>query len=245
MTTILTAAASGMVHAARVVDHASNNTANAQTFAFKSTRALGTGDPLVASENGRLGVALTASDLLMGTGNFLPDDNPLHFAIQDDAFLRMADGQGGVVYTRLGALTLDGEGNLVDPSGRFTEPRIQLPPGVTAAQVEPTGEISYTDAEGNRQVAGALSFVKFRNPQGLSQIGGGLYSEGPNTGAIIEGVPGTEPFAPLHGGVLEASNVDLARELTTVLVAQRLYQASAKVFGVGDEMLRLATDLTQ
>jgi flagellar hook protein FlgE len=39
--------------------------------------------------------------------------------------------------------------------------------------------------------------------------------------------------------------VDIAEEFTNMLIAQRAYAASTKTFSVGDEMLALATKITQ
>jgi flagellar hook-basal body protein len=87
--------------------------------------------------------------------------------------------------------------------------------------------------------------VRFVNPQGLATLGDGLYGETVNSGATTEGTPGSPGFAAIIPGGLEASNVDLAEEFTTMIIAQRAYQASAKSFSVGDEMLAIATDLTK
>ncbi|HNM77437.1 MAG TPA: flagellar hook-basal body complex protein, partial [Tepidiformaceae bacterium] len=92
---------------------------------------------------------------------------------------------------------------------------------------------------------GQLTLVKFRNPQGLETLGDGFYGETANTGEITVGTAGTEGFAPLRAGALEDSNVDVAEEFTNMLIAQRAYTACAKTFSVGDEMLALATKITQ
>ena len=39
-------------------------------------------------------------------------------------------------------------------------------------------------------------------------------------------------------GVLEGSNTDLAREFTSVILAQRGFQASSRVIATSDEMLQ-------
>ncbi len=49
----------------------------------------------------------------------------------------------------------------------------------------------------------------------------------------------------MRPGALEGSNVDVAEEFTNMIIAQRAYTACAKTFSVGDEMLALATKITQ
>jgi flagellar hook protein FlgE len=72
-----------------------------------------------------------------------------------------------------------------------------------------------------------------------------LYRTSENSGDPITGIPGDGNFRELLPGTIEGSNVELVAELTSMLTAQRAYQASARAFRVGDEMLELATDLTQ
>lgn len=247
MTTILGAAASGLTHNQNKLDAIGYNVANANSYAYKKLRALHEGLPTpgVEPEGGRLGVAETTTDLIFSQASTFIDDNPLHFAIEDDAFLRVQDYDGRVVYTRLGALEADVDGNILAMGARFLEPPIQMPELWTQPMVDPSGVVSALDLEGNRQEIGQLSFAKFTNPQGLQILGSGLYADSPNTGEITVGAAASEGFAALRPGALEGSNVDIAEEFTNMIIAQRAYTACAKTFSVGDQMLELATRLTQ
>jgi flagellar hook protein FlgE len=75
-------------------------------------------------------------------------------------------------------------------------------------------------------------------------LGEGLFAPSANSGEPMLGAPGEAGFAAIAPGMVEASNVDLAEELTTLLIAQRAYSASARAFRVGDDMLAIATKLT-
>jgi len=247
MPTILGAAASGMTHNQNKLDVIGHNVSNSNSFAFKKFRPLHEGLPTpgVDPEGGRLGVAETTADLIFSQASTFIDDNPLHFAIEDDAFLRVQDFDGGIVYTRFGALEQDAAGNILAFQGRFLEPPIQMDPLWTQPQVDPAGIVTAVDLDGQRQEIGQLSFAKFRNPQALEILGDGLYLDSANSGEITVGPAGTEGFAALRPGALEGSNVDIAEEFTNMIIAQRAYSACAKTFSVGDEMLALATRITQ
>lgn len=247
MPTILGAAASGMTHNQNKLDVIGYNVSNANSNAYKKLRPLHEGlpTPAVDPEGGRLGVAETTTDIVFSQASTFIDDNPLHFAIEDDAFLRVQDYDGAVVYTRLGALEADVDGNILAVGARFLEPPLQMPALWTQPMVEPSGVVSALDLEGNRQEIGQLSFAKFTNPQGLQILGSGLYTDTANTGEITVGAAGSEGFAALRPGALEGSNVDLAEEFTNLIIAQRAYTACAKTFSVGDQMLELATRITQ
>ena len=247
MPTILGAAASGMTHNQGKLDVIGHNVANANSYAYKKLRPLHEGLPTpgVEPEGGRLGVAETTTDLIFSQASTFIDENPLHFAIEDDAFMPVQDYDGRTVYTRLGALEADVDGNILGFGARFLEPAIQMPALWTQPEVDPAGVVTALDLEGNKQVLGQLSLVKFRNPQGLEILGSGLYAETANTGEITVGTAGSEGFAALRPGALEGSNVDIAEEFTNMIIAQRAYSACAKTFSVGDQMLAIATNITQ
>lgn len=247
MTTILGAAASGLVHNQNVMDVVANNIANANTFAFKRTRPLAEGRPDAAAtaDSMRMGVAETTRDLVLDSFAVQTTDDPLHFAIQDDAFFRVRDTDGSIAYTRLGLLSQDAAGNITAYGGRFLEPPVSVPEGLHHPAIGQGGTITAEDDAGERQVIGQLTLVRFTNPQALQTLGNGLYRETVNTGAVTEGEPGDGQFGAILPGTLEGSNVDMAEEFTNMIIAQRAYQASAKTFSIGDEMLAAATDLVQ
>lgn len=246
MTTILGASASGMVHSQGVMDVVGNNVANVNTAAFKRSRSLSQGapGPAIPAEGGRLGVAQTTVDQVFQPGTPAVTGDPFHFAIGDDAFFRVLDDSGAPALTRYGALAVDGAGN-VTADGHPLDPPLTLPAGWSGAAIDGMGVISAVDEEGVSQVAGQLVLVRLANPQGLEAAGGGLYRETVNSGAAVEGTPGDGNFAALMPGAVEGANVDLAEEFSQMIIAQRAYQAAAKTFSIGDEMLALAANLTR
>jgi flagellar hook protein FlgE len=252
MPTILGAAASGMAHNQNVLDVIGHNLANVNTAAFKKFRALHEGsiDPRQEPEGGRLGVGQTTVDLLLDPAQVQPTGNPLHVAIEDAALLRVREADGSIVFTRFGALDADVAGTIVAFGGRpaldaATSEAILVPGGWTSPAVDAFGNISALNPEGERETIGQLSLASFANPQGLEVLGDGLYRDTPNSGELTVGTAGSEGFAPLRPGALESSNVEVAQEFTAMIIAQRAYSACARTFAVGDEMLAIATKLTQ
>ena len=100
MPTILGAAASGMTHNQDVLDIVGHNIANVNSYAYKKFRPLHEGlpTPQADPDAGRLGVAETTRDLVFSQAATQITENPLHFAIEDDAFVRVREP-----YTTLGA----------------------------------------------------------------------------------------------------------------------------------------------
>ena len=84
---------------------------------------------------------------------------------------------------------------------------------------------------------GQVVLAQFNNSSGLNRVGGGLYQMSPNSGNAIVGAAGTTIPASLASGALEMSNVDLSEEFVNMIVAQRGFQANARVITTGDEMM--------
>ena len=245
MTTILGASASGMVHHQSVIDVVANNVANVSSAGFKRARPLGEGSPTTAPSGGRLGVAETTRDEIFATGALERTDDPMHFTISDEAFFQVQDANGTTLLTRYGALSIDAAGSITAAGGRQLVPPVALPEGWSGPTIDLTGTVTARDDQGQLQELARLTLVHPRNPQGLESIGQGLYRETANSGPLTEGQAGDGRFSALTVGAVEGSNVDLAEEFTQLIIAQRAYQASAKTFSVGDEMLAAATNITR
>ncbi|MDD4565419.1 MAG: flagellar hook-basal body complex protein [Eubacteriales bacterium] len=82
-----------------------------------------------------------------------------------------------------------------------------------------------------------IAVVKFTNPDGLSQDGEGYYIETSNSGKAVATIPGSGGTGTFRAGALEMSNVDLSREFTEMIIAQRGFQANTRMITVSDEML--------
>jgi flagellar hook protein FlgE len=130
---------------------------------------------------------------------------------------------------------------------------INIPNDAQGVSVGNDGVVSYIDSTGAQQVAGRIAVAKFPNPGGLSRIGDNLYQASPNsgtydsttpnntspptTGVASWGAPGLNGRGAVIAGQVEMSNVDLAQEFTSMITAQRGFQANSKVITTSDEML--------
>ncbi|HEY0118543.1 MAG TPA: flagellar hook protein FlgE [Cellulomonas sp.] len=105
------------------------------------------------------------------------------------------------------------------------------------------GTITGSFSNGLKQVIGRLAMAGFTNPAGLERAGGSLFSTTVNSGVIQLGTPGTGGRGTLAGGSLEMSNVDLSSEFTNLIVAQRGFQANARVITTSDDVLEELVNL--
>jgi len=109
--------------------------------------------------------------------------------------------------------------------------------------VSNTGEIYGLDSNGLQQLLGQVSIASFVNPVGLNRVGQNMYTVGLNSGEAQIGEAGTGGRGIISSGYLEASNVDLSREFTNMILAQRGFQASSRIITTSDEMLQELVNL--
>lgn len=91
--------------------------------------------------------------------------------------------------------------------------------------------------------AGQIALVSFRNPEGLVPAGDNVWRASNESGQELVGAPGSGLLGSIVSGAVETSNVDMARELVNMIVAQRAYQANSQTIKTQDELLQTAINL--
>lgn len=114
---------------------------------------------------------------------------------------------------------------------------------LTGFQVDSGGYVLGTFSNGQVQILAQLALANFNNPQGLIREGQNYFVASPFSGEPIIGAPGTAGRGTLVGGALELSNVDIAQEFTSMILAQRGYQASSRIITTSDEIIQEALAL--
>ena len=105
------------------------------------------------------------------------------------------------------------------------------------------GSIVGTFSNGRTETLAKVAMVTFANAEGLEKVGGTAYRASVNSGGAQVGEAGQAGFGKLVSGSLEMSNVDLSQEFTNLIVAQRGFQASARIITTSDEVLQELTNL--
>ena len=117
-----------------------------------------------------------------------------------------------------------------------------------------------TEDSSKRTALGQVAMASFKNPAGLTAVGGNLYEVSANSGPVLvktsvnidkkaDGTADTTNFDNSKGfgdiiqACLEASNVDLTEQFTDMITATRSFQASSKMITTGDEILQTITGL--
>lgn len=107
-----------------------------------------------------------------------------------------------------------------------------------SVSVDAEGVISGTFSNGETLEVAALKLAVFDNAQGLERAGGNYYRHTPAAGATVysRGMQGRAGRVRQY--VLEDSNVDIAREFTRLIVAQRGFQVNSRTVRVTNNMLQ-------
>lgn len=249
-------AASGIRAQQVELDTIGNNLANVNTPGFKAgqmdfaealssqissgiAKTSGTtgGAPLGVSVGA--GVVYNASGTDFQQGTLAPTDRPLDLGIDGSGFFQVKTPDGTTSYTRVGALQVDGAGQLADLQGNVVQPNILIPSGATDLSVAANGEITGS-VNGTKKTLGQIVLAGFQNPTGLQNAGSNLFVPTVNSGAPMVGSPGATAGNQVLGMIrsqsLEQSNVDLATSMTDLIQAQRAYQMNARLVSDGDEM---------
>ena len=111
------------------------------------------------------------------------------------------------------------------------------PSQVQSVNVSSDGTLSYVYANGKQVAAYKIPLGNVISPDNLSNISGDVFQVNAESGDLVIGVAGTGGLGSVKSSELENSTVDLATQLTDMIVAQRGYEANTKVFQTGSDLL--------
>ncbi|HET6377502.1 MAG TPA: flagellar hook protein FlgE [Methylocella sp.] len=111
------------------------------------------------------------------------------------------------------------------------------PSQVQSVTVGSDGTLSYVYGNGNTIPAFKIPLGNVVSPNNLYNLSGGIFQVSEESGDLIVGNAGTGGLGSIQSFELETSTVDLASQLTEMIVAQRGYESNSKVFQTGSDML--------
>ena len=114
---------------------------------------------------------------------------------------------------------------------------------LTNLKVDENGTIIGTFSNGKSFGLAQVAVATFTNQEGLHAEGENVFSMTSNSGEAVIGTAGSGDKGTIAAAKLEASNVDLSRALTQLIVIQRGYQANSKTITTSDEMLNTLLQL--
>jgi flagellar hook protein FlgE len=111
--------------------------------------------------------------------------------------------------------------------------------------IDSSGVISGTYDNGEVIPVAQLALANFNNPEGLLKFIGNSFVQGASSGEPSVGTPRTGGRGMVDGASLEMSNVDIAEQLTSLIVAERGYQANSRVITTTDQLYQDAISMKQ
>jgi flagellar basal body rod protein FlgG len=177
------------------------------------------------------GVKVLGQDMLYTQGVLKATEHELDFAITGDALFQV-DYEGETYYTRNGNfdISVEDDGNwLVTSEGAYVHQwngeRIPIP---YVANEDGT----YSSKVDLQTLTPAIGLYVFNNPQGLERRD--------STKFLQTELSGEPEFADATSELLnhytENSNVDLAKEMSDLIVTQKAYQFSARIVTTADQL---------
>ena len=232
---------SGMLSQGRRLDVVANNMTNVSTAGYKAEHYTDrTFDEVMVTRIGNkiktpyqtmetYQSHILAPDQLytdFGQSSFEQTNLPLDFAIQGEGFFAIETGNG-VAYTRAGSFTLDNESYLcLSELGRVLNREgnpIQLP--TDKLEADQQGNLFTKGGE----YLGSLGVFMFEDNNALERTPYGLFT---GEGAQIN------ENAVIHHKWVERSNVNLVKEMVSMMSTQRALQSAAQMSKIYDEVIK-------
>ena len=105
-------------------------------------------------------------------------------------------------------------------------------------RIDQSGTIVGSFSNGRSFGLAQIGMAKFTNNEGLATEGGSIFVQTANSGDPTIGTAATSGRGFIQSAALEASNVDLSRSLTQLIIIQRGYQANGKTITTSDQLLQ-------
>ena len=243
------------------LDVISNNMANVSTSGFKRSRAVFE-DLLYqtmrqpgaqSSQQTQIpsglqlgtGVRTVSTARIFTQGALQKTENSLDMAINGNGFFGVQMPDGTTTYTRDGSFQRDSQGRIVTSEGYPLQPGITIDADVLTVSVANDGTVNVTRAgdPGTPQAIGSVPIYTFINPTGLQSMGQNLFLETASSGTPNQNIAGANGAGTINQGYVEASNVNVAEELVSMIQTQRAYELNSKVVSTSDAMLGRLTQL--
>lgn len=254
MITALNAASSGMEAQMAQIENISNNLANVNTAGYKKTRtefqdllyetlqepgantSATTASP-VGIQRG-MGVKISGTQRNFESGSAMKTGRELDLMVRGEGFfvVQMPNGQLG--YKRDGSFFKSATGRLETIEGYPVQPEINVPSNSKRFEVSEDGSIFVLLNDTDRAQIGQVQIATFVNNGGLKAVGKNILVETDASGRPAFNVPGQETVGTILQGHLEGSNVDVIKEMTDMISAQRAFEMNSKVVQAVDQILQ-------
>ncbi len=124
-----------------------------------------------------------------------------------------------------------------------TEVNGNAPAFIQSVSIAEDGTLYASYDDGTLQPLYRIPLATVMSPDLLEGHSGNVYTQGTESGDIQIGFANDGDRGRISSGALEASNVDIADELTSMIQSQRSYTANSKVFQTGSDLMDVLVNL--
>jgi flagellar hook protein FlgE len=107
------------------------------------------------------------------------------------------------------------------------------------------GTLNYVYANGQQVPAYQIPLGNVISPDNLTNVTGDAFTVNSESGNLVIGAAASGGLGTIQSSELEASTVDLATQLTDMVVAQNAYESNSKVFQTGSQMMSTLISMLQ
>jgi flagellar hook protein FlgE len=164
-----------------------------------------------------------------GTTGALTSPTSLTFTVPNGKSMTLDMAQTTQLATGYTILKASADGNAPSP--------------LSSVDISPNGLVSAVYQNGSTQSVFTIPLATVPSPDKMTVLSGNVFLPNLRSGAAQIGAAGSASLGEIQSSSLEASTVDLANELTTMIQAQNNYQADSKVFNTGSQLLQVLINL--
>jgi len=114
---------------------------------------------------------------------------------------------------------------------------------VTGVTIDKNGIVYANYKTGDPKAIYQIPLATVASPDKLTLLSGNVYQANADSGVTVTSFANSNGLGYIQSNSLEASNVDLAGQLTDMIQAQKSYTANSKVFQTGSDLLDVLVNL--
>ena len=247
--------AAGMRGQQLQIDSIAHNLANLNTIGFRRGVTTFSEVSAALATTGADGVFGTRPEVFRGAGistgvtlssragELSRTGESLDVAIDGLGFIEVIRSDGTPAYSRAGRLRVNDNGELATADGSPLAAGIQIPSDAHQIVIKEDGRVLTTNDAGEALELGQIELVTFPNATALRPAGANLYVADANAGNPEAALPGQSGMGQLRQGFVESSNVQMADELVSMMLAQRAFELNSRVVQAADQLMSITNSL--
>lgn len=252
MNSILNIGRTGLNAVQRKMDSLADDIANVNTHGYKRedisfqellTNEIHENDVMVGENANNtsinMGTKSSVASVNFEQGSIDNTDHELDLAIEGQGFFGVYDGEGNLYLTRNGNFHLNPDGTITNGNGYYLDILYNIVPEDWENQdlvISPQGIIMQNMDEMGQIELGRIVLYNPQVLESLLPMGEGRFLPNENV-ELYNSIDNDMDFGGIRQFALEASNVDLAKSLTEMIVSQRAYSLSIKTIQTTDDIM--------